>query len=106
MASLPLLHQALTMTQEMLVLAEAGEWEQIGAMDQRRLSLLKEAVAPGISDEEKMAVIPLIQEIQALTTKLMQQAASGKAELAKAMQLMHKQKDAALAYTACQQTLV
>jgi hypothetical protein len=98
------LQQALALTRSMDALAAQGEWEQIGQLDDERMSLLENALRAGVSRADKPFVIELLQQIQSHNEALRQLAGTRRLELKQAMGLLQKRKEASAAYDACQKS--
>lgn len=89
--------QLLALTREMLVLAEAGDWETLAELEQSRLPLFKQVFARGISGNEKLA-----REVLSIDEKTKGLAEAGMPVLQREILMMRNSGEANNAYQAIQ----
>lgn len=87
----------LTLTREMLALAQASEWEQLAELEQTRRPLFDEIFAGGIADNVELA-----QEILLLDEKTKKLGEAGMPALQDEILMMRKLGKANNAYQAIQ----
>jgi len=95
-----LIKQLLIISQEMLVLAEKGEWEPVGTLQDKRLQLM-EKIFP--LDAEKMNQSKTAEQIQSildLDKRLMDLAAAQQKETGAALGKFNQGRQATKAYHA------
>lgn len=97
------LGQALQLSQKMLQLAEASDWEPLDGLDAERRQLLEAGLAGEVSETERPEARAILQQIQGLNDRTLARVSQGKVALYESMQLFRHRQDAASAYVACEQ---
>lgn len=93
-----LLEEALVLTQKMLALAEADEWEQVKALEEKQEGLLRTCFKPENRFADRASVAEKAQEILDLNQQIIEASAQSKARINQDLSQMQKGRAAIRAY--------
>ena len=95
------LEQALELSQRMLQLTEASDWQALDALDDARKILLDRGLAGTVPAAHRARVRDILQAIEGLNTQTLDLLSQGRDQLYESIQLTRHRQNAASAYISC-----